>query len=233
MNALWLERMSRYRNGEHCVPTAQRIVEIKIHRRSILLRRYHMPTYPKSALPAESLNAVRLYEARAAKHFWKQYALLLPDWIQFSGRQPHRNDIGNILLDIGYHHITNLIEKTLETRRVSPALGLMHIAGTRNSAPLAYDLVELFRADLVDAEVLRFFRLKKRPFNKVTSEHIGHLLHEVNERLERKYYLRDFKQCHTYRYYLELQIIKFIKAVNRKEIFEPLHLPARHESRCP
>ncbi|OHA90846.1 MAG: hypothetical protein A2832_00825 [Candidatus Zambryskibacteria bacterium RIFCSPHIGHO2_01_FULL_44_22b] len=31
---------------------------------------------------------------------------------------------------------------------------------------------------------------------------------------------------------MEVQILKFVKAVNHKEVFEPLKLPARHESRC-
>ncbi len=120
----------------------------------------------------------------------------------------------------------------LEQQEISPALGLLHVARNADSAPLAYDLVEMFRADIVDAEVLRFLRLKKKVLTTVEQRDIGHFLHEVNERLQRQHYLRDFKMCHVYRYYMELQILKFIKAVNHGEIFEPLHLPTRHDTRC-
>lgn len=232
MNALWLERMSRYRNSELRIPTAARIVNVKINRRAILLKRYQKPIYKVPTRTFGSINEVLLYEARAAKHFWRHYRELLPKWTGFRGREPRCDDVVNKLLDIGYHHLTNLVKKTILKKDISPSLGLIHVANKSESAPLAYDLVELFRADIVDAEALRYVRLKKRPVLDLSQKQIGHFLHEVNERLERSYYLRDFKQCHVYRYYLELQIIKFVKAVNRGELFEPLHLPARHESRC-
>lgn len=141
-------------------------------------------------------------------------------------------DIANRLLDIGYHHITAIVKKLLDGHDISAALGILHSARAADSAPLAYDLVELFRADIIDTEVLRFLHLKKKPLVMPTQQDIAHFLHEVNERLERKHYLKDFKMCHSYRYYMELQVLKFIKAVNHKQAFVPLYLPTRHDVRC-
>jgi hypothetical protein len=85
---------------------------------------------------------------------------------------------------------------------------------------------------LVDKEVLKYLRLKKVPLSTIEQQDIRYFIHRLQKRMSRKYFLRDFAQCHTYHYYMELQIMKFIKAVNHKEIFMPLHLPQRHEIRC-
>ena len=173
-----------------------------------------------------------LEEARAARYFWRQFGALLPEQCKFTGRKPRTTDIANHLLDIGYHHLTGIVKKLLEQHEVSGAIGLLHSAHRVDSVPFAYDLVEIFRADIVDAEALRFLRLKKKSFKILAPNDIAHFLHEVNERLERRFYLKDFKRCHKYRYYMELQILKLIKAVNRKKLFEPLRLLSRHETRC-
>lgn len=233
MNALWLERISRYRNSRYRIETAFKIIELKIIRRSHLLQQHHRPVFTTTAGEPKTLTNVLLYEARAAKHFWTQFRVLLPEWAGFIKRKPHQADIANQLLDIGYHHITHKIRKILAEKRVPTALGLLHTAKRVNSAPLAYDLMEVFRADTVDAEVLRFLRLKKKPFTHLTQTETRRFLADINKRLQRRYYLRDFKQCHTYSYYMDLQVTKFIKAVNHFEEFEPLHLPTRHKSRCP
>ena len=91
--------------------------------------------------------------------------------------------------------------------------------------------MEIFRADLVDFTLLKYLRLKKKPVIDPYPE-IAHFLSTLNALGARLYYLRDFRQCHTYGYYMDLQVIKFIKAVNRREIFDPILLPNRHDSRC-
>ncbi len=111
-------------------------------------------------------------------------------------------------------------------------IGLMHSARESSSKPLVYDLMEIFRSDLVDTEVLRFLRLKKRFLNETNEKIIAQFINSINKRLEKKHFLKDFNECMPYRYYIEVQILKFIKAVNHKEIFEPISLPNRHDSRC-
>jgi CRISPR-associated endonuclease Cas1 len=224
--------MSEYSQSPFALQSAQVIIEAKIRHRSALLARYKQPRSVKSLHRAESAQDILLYEARAAKQFWAAYRMLLPEWVAFTTRKPRSKDSTNVLLDIGYHHLTNKIIKKLAEKDITTALGLLHKPRTASSAPLAYDLVELFRADIVDAEVLSFLRLKKKPIVQLTQKDIAHFLQRVNKRLLRKHYLRDFKQCHTYEYYMDLQLIKFIKAINHNEVFKPLWLPRRHDSRC-
>lgn len=231
-NALWVTRMCTYRQSVHAVKSAETIINVKVARRRVLLKRYGIVRPASPMGDAVTVQHVLLHEARAAKKFWLEFKRLLPDWTQFPGRFPREKDLTNNLLDIGYHHLANRVKRLLTAHNVSFAMGLIHIPRTADSAPLVYDLMELFRADVVDAEVLRFLRLKKKPVRMLTQKHIAHFLHEVNERMDKKYYLRDFKQCHTYHYYMNVQVLKFIKAVNHKEVFHPIILPTRHDSRC-
>src|SRR3989344_1350434 len=231
MNALWLTRMCAYKHSPQALTTAKRLIGFKIERESVLLRRYKQLTFTPDFAPARTIGNVLLIEARAAKHFRHAFRLLISPKIDFVGRTPGGRDLVNKLLDIGYHHVTNIVRKFLEARDVPAALGLLHVARKSDSAPLAYDLVELSRADTVDAEVLRFLRLKKKPLVTADKE-VAHFLHEINERIERPHYLKDFCRCHSYRYYMEVQMLKFISAVNHVQPFEPMLLPARHETRC-
>jgi CRISPR-associated endonuclease Cas1 len=206
------------------------LVKLKVERQNLLLRKFRLKGIV--AQPRTTLQEILLEEGRAAQQFWHNFKLLLPRSFGFVTRTPRATDPINRLLDIGYHHVTNQVRKILEQYKIPTDMGLLHVAHTSDSAPLAYDLVELFRSDLVDSEVLRFARLKKKALKAITQKDIGHLLASINRRQERKYYLVDFKICQTYRYYMELQILKFIRAVNHREVFAPLYLPVRHETRC-
>lgn len=232
MNALWTARMCAYKHSPLCNQSAAVIIETKIKQRTALLKKYKLNRQVSELQNVQSMQDVLLHEARSAKSFWRNFRQLIPVWTNFTGRKPRAQDITNRLLDIGYHHITGKVNTILTEKELSSAIGLLHGPRTAASTPLAYDLVELFRADLVDAEVLRTLRLKKKPVEHLTQKQIAIFLSTINKRLERKHYLKDFRQCHTYHYYMELQILKFTKAVNHKELYEPLYLPARHDSRC-
>jgi CRISPR/Cas system-associated endonuclease Cas1 len=110
---------------------------------------------------------------------------------------------------------------------------VFHSAQSEKSKPLVYDLMELFRAPLIDKEVLVYLHRKKKPLTlPLSSYEIRKFIKQINMQLEHKVYLREFKQCHSYGYCIELQILRYIHAVNHKKIFVPMHVPKRHESRC-
>ena len=232
MNAIWITHISAYKQTGNCFASAEKIMNIKNRRRELMLKKYGMLLPHIRLADYHDAQKIMLAEGRAAKLFWKQFSLLLPGWCGFRARMPGSNDMGNRLLDLGYHQITNATRKILEKYDISPALGVLHVARKSTSVPLAYDLVELFRADIVETEVLKFLRMKKRPMEKLSPKDIRIFLYRINRRLDRHYFIKSFKQCHTYRYYMELQILKFVSAVNHKEIFSPIHLPSRHDGRC-
>ncbi len=231
MNALWLERFAVYRVSPLAAPSAAALLEVKDARRAHVLKRYGRPIAYASYLSCENIEQTLLTEARNAKEFWRGYRALLPEWCGDFNRKPRGTDAVNKLLDIGYHHLAGVVEKIIVAKDISPSLGLIHRAHRAQSKPLVYDLMELFRADVVDFPLLRFLRLKKKPL-AAPGDAIAHFLATANAVRDKKHYLRDFKQCHRYEYYMDLQVTKFIKAVNHNEIFEPLALPRRHDSRC-
>lgn len=232
MNALWYTRMCAYKHSPEHIESARRIVAAKAIRQRALLRRYGRTLAASSLGGVETIQDVLLAEARAAKRFWSEFAKLIEPRADFRGRAPRGDDPVNRLLDIGYHHLTGKVLRLLEKLGIPSHLGLLHVAHTADSAPLAYDVVELFRFDTVDAEALRFIRMKKQRFERFSEADIPRFLHRVNERCKRAYYLKDFGQCHTYEYYMELQILKVEAAVNHRRPVEFIKLPNRHESRC-
>ncbi len=232
MNALWLERMAKYRETPYALTSIKVLLFLKDTRREVLLKKFHIHTSVHPHSSATTIEQILLIEARNAKTFWREYGILLPAWCGAFARKPREKDVVNRLLDIGYHHLATVVEKNIIAHVISPALGLIHRAHRSDSVPLVYDLMEMFRADCVDAVLLTFLRQKKKPLTEVNQRTIGMFLHAVNVQLEKQYYLTTFKQCHTYRYYMDLQITKFVKAVNHRTVFEALHLPIRHENRC-
>ena len=87
----------------------------------------------------------------------------MPAWCANFKRKSRTTDAVNQLLDIGYHHIAAKLERIIVEKDISPSLGLIHWAHSANAKPLVYDLMELFRADLVDFVLLKYLRLKKKP----------------------------------------------------------------------
>lgn len=234
MNALWLNRMSAYLHSDLRIASAKALVGKKIARETVLLKRYGRTGFsPEPSLQAaSSIGDILLCEARAARHFWHEFRTLIPPESGFSARVPHAPDPVNRLLDIGYHHLANEVRKILNAHAIPTELGLLHVARTAKGQPLVYDLMELFRADIVAGETLRFIRLKKkRPFSFEPKD-IPPFLARVNVRLSRRFYLAPFRSCRTYRYYMELQVLKLVRAINHREVFNPVSLPVRHESRC-
>lgn len=231
MNALWINRLCAYKHSPLSLESAKKIIAVKIAGQNKLLNKYHRSGIATNIGFKQTASEILLEEARMAKNFWKEFKKLLPGWCEFPGRKPRNADMVNKLLDVGYHHLMNTLRHILIKYEVPAVMGLLHSPRNSDSEPLIYDLVEMFRSDIVETEILRYLRLKKKRPLQVEKE-IPHLLHEINQRLEKEHYLKDFKMCHTYRYYMEVQVLKFVKAVNKKHIFKPVHLPVRHDNRC-
>ena len=215
------------------IQSAGEVIKHKVKRQIVLLSRYKKSTKLSVNVANHlTLSYLLLEEARAAKKYWKQYSEIIPAFDDFSGRHPRADDITNRLLNIGYHHLGDIVRKILTNNNIPPEVGLIHSARRMKSSPLVYDIMEMFRADVVDAEVVRFLRLKKKPFAALSQENTARFLRGINKRIERKFYLSNFKECRSYRYYIELQILKLVFAVNNMTIFHPINLPVRHDSRC-
>jgi CRISPR-associated endonuclease Cas1 len=221
--------MARYSNHQFALASAEHIIRAKIASQCCLSKK-KFPTYTS---PKDN-RTLLLIEGRVASQYWKHYRILVPVWTNFHTRKPHADpaDIVNQLLDIGYHYLKEKVAHVLKIHDISPAIGLLHVAKTNTSTPLVYDLMELFRVDLVDLEVLHYLKLKKKPLLVLQQKDITQFLSRIKHRLKKRVYLKNFAQCHTYEYAMEIQILHFIHAVNHGEIYRPIHIPTRHDSRC-
>jgi CRISPR-associated protein Cas1 len=106
------------------------------------------------ARASDSLESLRGVEGAAAAAFFRAYAKCFRGPIQFT----HRNrrpplDPVNSLLSFGYTIVLRHVHAALTARGLDANVGLFHNSG-RGHPALASDLLEEFRAPLVDALVL-------------------------------------------------------------------------------
>ena len=149
---------------------AQSIVAAKIANSQTVLRRYYrnrpdqqnrhdkyLSELRQSALKASSIDAVRGHEGAAARAYFAGIRdLLSPDW-DFSGRsRRHPQDAVNALFSYGYGVLYHSMHTLIVRRGLNPHLGALH-AQRQGHAALASDLIEEFRAPIVDTVVLNLF----------------------------------------------------------------------------
>ena len=100
------------------------------------------------------LNVLRGFEGSAARAHFAAIAALLPSHWQFRGRQRQPpGDPCNVLLSYGYQVLYATVEAMIQQRGLHAGLGHLHVADGRHAA-LASDLMEEFRAPMVDAVAL-------------------------------------------------------------------------------
>lgn len=90
-------------------------------------------------------NAIRGYEAVAAKTYWQTVGQLLPEPMNFSKRSQHpAEDPFNALLNYTYGMLYTNIETSVFSAGLDPHLGVFH-ADQYNKPTLVFDLIEPFR----------------------------------------------------------------------------------------
>jgi len=108
-----------------------------------------------------SVDSLLGIEGECAALYWGAFAdLLLADGVPFPGRRKRPPpDPVNAVLSLGYTLLTNLLTATLDAYGFDPWLGFLH-SETYGHPSLALDLVEPFRAPVVDRMTLRVFNLR-------------------------------------------------------------------------
>ena len=100
-------------------------------------------------------------EGACAAEYWKGFAAALRSpGLGFSGRRfrPPPDPV-NAVLSLGYSLLTHLVASALDACGLDPWLGFLHRpAASRHS--LALDVVEVFRAPIVDRLAVRLFNLR-------------------------------------------------------------------------
>lgn len=155
--------------------TARAIAAGKIHNSRVILQRQHRK-YPadelnlsimsldhlrKQIFEADSIERIMGLEGAAAASYFGAFGLCLrnPDFCFVSrSRRPPLNPV-NALLSFGYQVLWNHLFALIEIRGLDPYQACLH-QGSERHAALASDLIEEFRAPLVDGLVLYLINKK-------------------------------------------------------------------------
>ncbi len=166
-------QLSRYQQqlmlGER-IKTARAIVQAKLKNSRILLRRQlrrlesdlvekawqSLDYLATQAAEAESLERLMGFEGTGAAQYFSAFGDCLrnPEFV-FTARtrRPPGNPV-NAMLSFGYQVLWNHLLALIELQGLDPYQACLH-QGTQRHAALASDLVEEFRAPIVDSLVLR------------------------------------------------------------------------------
>ena len=152
---------------------ARQIVAAKLHNSRVILTRSqrHLQSSPldqstghrlkqieQSLKTATSMESLRGSEGAAAALYWQAFGKQVPPPWQFDKRHARpAPDPVNALLSLGYTLLYQAVAGLLQARSLNAHLGMLHIPGGNHLA-LASDLMEVFRAYVVDATVLRLLR---------------------------------------------------------------------------
>lgn len=128
-------------------------------------------------------------EAHAAQHYWRGFGALLPEGVVWRGRvQRGGRDPVNSLLNYGYGILYGAVERAIVLAGLDPYAGFIH-ADRPGKFSLVLDMIEPFRAPVVDRAILNFIgkggTIAQEEKGLLTAETRKAVAERVLERLEK------------------------------------------------
>lgn len=164
------------------------------------------------AQQADSMRRLLGLEGRAAKRYFAVYRrALAPKWtFRKRTRRPPRDPV-NALLSLGYTFLGHALMTALEVVGLDPYLGFFH-AQKYGRPALALDLVEEFRAPVVDSLVLNVLNhriLRREHFEddgvRLTTRGLHIFLRQFSAKLDSTVKVRRLGRALSYRKLFEVQ----------------------------
>lgn len=165
---------------------------------------------------APDLATLRGIEGYHARLYFRVFRQAFAEKWQFRkrNRRPPKDPV-NVLLSLGYSMLTNSAITALEVVGLDPYLGYFHTE-KYNRPALALDLVEEFRAPIVDSLTLNLLNrkwLREQHFRSatvgdgmlLTEQGLHHFFMRFSEKLESAFFSRQLQRKITYRKMLEVQ----------------------------
>lgn len=192
-------QFQRLTDGRWRLQAASAIVQAKIANSRVVLRRYRRNREQGQADPdqalarlqaqcpaAADLDTLRGVEGAAARTYFEAIgALLGPAWaFDNRNRQPPRDAI-NAMLSYGYTILFHTVHALILRRGLDPFVGTLHSLKDGHAA-LASDLMEPYRALVVDATVLSLHTRGQLTPAHCAGEEPGRLPLDVRRRLIRE-----------------------------------------------
>jgi CRISPR-associated protein Cas1 len=239
-----LLRRAQYRrdeDGRFCLELARDIVAGKLRNQRTLagrLARRHPELEARAAAEldacvaraeaADALDALRGIEGYGARVYFRLLrGAFDPAWgFRDRNRRPPRDPV-NALLSLGYSLLTQNMMTALEITGLDPYLGYFH-SETYNRPALALDLVEEFRAPVVDSLVLWLTRrriLQEDDFRTdeagggvgLTDPALRLFLTHYSRKLESALLVRELGRRLTYRKLFEVQARRLARVISGEE----------------
>jgi CRISPR-associated endonuclease Cas1/group II intron reverse transcriptase/maturase len=210
--ALWLAQSDAQRNGKAAI-VAREIAEAKVTNQMNVLKyfaKHHKAadtnfsrnldsTYEfmeKSlkklqdvdiTLPHDKLREqIMAQEGNAAQSYWQQFKELVTDETDFQKREHQgARDLTNMLLNYGYGILYSRIWSAVLNARLHPSVSFLH-THQRGKPTLVFDMVEEFRAPVVDRTVIALINRQEKlstEQGKLTMDTRKRLAEKVLERL--------------------------------------------------
>ncbi len=147
----------KYHKGVNAIPLGEKYMEALLRiERKIALTKAYTPTGDNYAADLMAM------EAQAALSYWAYIRVLLADdGIDFERREHQgATDLLNSLLNYGYSILYTRVWKTLLSAKLNPSIGILH-SPQAGKPTLVFDVVEIFRAQMVDRVVISLIQKKK------------------------------------------------------------------------
>ena len=153
---------------------SKRFIAAKMHNQLVLLRRYMRSTgvdvnpeitqikiLERKIETVSSSQSLLGYEGSGAKYYFQALSKLISEEFRFNGRtrMPPRDPF-NSMISLGYTVLLNEMCGVIESHNLSSYAGFLHKDQERHPT-LASDLIEEWRAPLVDATVMSLIQGKE------------------------------------------------------------------------
>lgn len=161
-------------------------------------------------------------EAHCAKEYWKTVKEILPDEVEFTGRETRgATDLVNCLLNYGYAILYSQVQGAIILAGLDPFAGYLHVDRS-GRASLVLDLVEEFRQQMVDRTV--FALLNQGAKMKIEEGRLGKktkkkLRDKLMERLDS--YVKYEDKKHKLRVIIQRQARHMATFLRNERDYEP------------
>ncbi len=171
--------------------------------------------------PADKIREKAMgYEGSAAVSYWKAFGKLLPDSAGFRTRE-HQSaqNIVNICLNYGYGILYSRLTTLVLKEGLNPGISYIH-APTHKAPTLVFDLIEQFRAPVIDRTVITLFckndiKLKCDDKGRLDDDSRGRLAKIFLSRINTAFIYRD--ETVTYNDLMKRSVKDLIKYINGDE----------------
>lgn len=218
----------------------KRILSNKVHQQASLLSAFNttvhineidikdLKRYSTKIQSCEHKNQMLGFEGKAAKKYFRLINELVPGEFKFSQRSKRpAKDIFNSVLNFGYSILYSYMRGALISYGLHLGFGFVH-ANRRNHAALASDLMEEWRAIIVDDTAMKLVQSEDFSITMVKKSKKGafYLTNEgkklfirlLQQRMgEKHHYFSDIKRAYNFYYAVNLQIESLVTAIEEED----------------